>query len=193
MNERLINSNHNVDETKVKLQSLLKLWSDLKALSEQIRKELQDALDLYNFETEIDEIEATVREKEYMSNVSDIGKDLEHCKDLLHKLSETDAEMNVHEKFERALRLAKKVEGSKMSADADKAHIGQPQPQCHADVVNDANHHHPSNLNFWHHCLCQVDPSLMKTRVCRAKLLTDLPRRLVAFDNSSQLGVNIAQ
>ena len=120
--ELLINSNHNVDETKVKLQSLLKLWADLKAMSDQIRKELQDALDLYNFETEIDEIEATVREKEYMSNVSDVGKDLEHCKDLLHKLSETDAEMNVHEKFERALRLAKKVEGSKMSADADKAH-----------------------------------------------------------------------
>ena len=120
--ELLINSNHNVDETKVKLQSLLKLWSDLKDLSEQIRKELQDALDLYSFETEIDEIEATVREKEYMSNVSDIGKDLEHCKDLLTKLSETDAEMNVHEKFEKALHLAKKVEGSKMSADADKAH-----------------------------------------------------------------------
>ena len=119
--ELLINSNHNVDETKVKLQSLLKLWSDLKDLSEQIRKELQDALDLYSFETEIDEIEATVREKEYMSNVSDIGKDLEHCKDLLTKLSETDAEMNVHEKFEKALHLAKKVEGSKMSADADKA------------------------------------------------------------------------
>merc|ERR1719362_2814759 len=119
--ELLINSNHNVDETKVKLQSLLNLWSDLKDLSEQIRKELQDALDLYSFETEIDEIEATVREKEYMSNVSDIGKDLEHCKDLLTKLSETDAEMNVHEKFEKALHLAKKVEGSKMSADADKA------------------------------------------------------------------------
>ena len=51
--ELLINSNHNVDETKVKLQSLLKLWADLKAMSDQIRKELQDALDLYNFETEI--------------------------------------------------------------------------------------------------------------------------------------------
>ena len=120
--ELLIKSNHKVEETKVKLQSLLKLWADLKALAEQIRKELQDALDLYNFETEIDEIESAVREKEYMSNISDIGKDLEHCKDLLHKLSETDAEMNVNEKFNRARQLAKKVQGSKMSEEADKAH-----------------------------------------------------------------------
>ncbi len=119
--ELLIKSDHQVEDTKVKLKSLLKHWANLKALSEEIRKELQDALDLFNFETEIDEIEALVREKEYMSNVSDIGKDLEHCKDLLHKLSETDAEMNINEKFEKALSLSKKVKGSKMSADADKA------------------------------------------------------------------------
>ena len=107
--ELLINSNHNVDDTRSKLKSLLKLWSELKALSEQIGKELQDALDLYNLETEIDEIEQIVREKEYMSNVSDTGKDLEHCKDLLHKLSETDAEMNVNEKFSRVETLSQKV------------------------------------------------------------------------------------
>ena len=117
----LIQSNHKVEETKEKIASLLKLWSDLKELSEQIRKELQDALDLYSFETEIDDIEAIVREKEYMSNVSDIGKDLEHCKDLLHKLSETDAEMNVNEKFQRTNALAKKVKDSKMKDEADKA------------------------------------------------------------------------
>ena len=120
--EVLIQSNYKVDETKEKIKSLLKLWSELKELSEQIRKELQDALDLYSFETEIDEIEGIVREKEFMSNVSDIGKDLEHCKDLLHKLSETDAEMNINEKFERTAALAKKVTGiSKMKDEADKA------------------------------------------------------------------------
>lgn len=119
--ELLINSNYKVEETKAKIKSLLKLWSELKSLSEQIRKELQDALDLFNFETEIDEIEAIVREKEYMSNVSDIGKDLEHCKDLLHKLSETDAEMNIHAKIKKAEELAEKVKGSKMNEDASKA------------------------------------------------------------------------
>lgn len=119
--ELLIKSNHKVEETQVKLKSLLKNWADLKSLSEQIRKELQDALDLYNFETEIDEIESLVREKEYMSSVSDIGKDLEHCKDLLRKLSETDAEMNINDKLQRALSLSKKAEGSKMSEEANRA------------------------------------------------------------------------
>ena len=117
--ELLINSNHSVDDTKAKLESLLKLWSELKALSEQIGKELQDALDLYNFETEIEEIEQIVREKEYMSNVSDTGKDLEHCKDLLHKLSETDAEMNVNEKFSRVETLSKKVFDGKTTSGND--------------------------------------------------------------------------
>ena len=117
--ELLINSNHNVEDTKAKLKSLLKLWSELKALSEQIGQELQEALDLYNFETEIDEIEQIVREKEYMSSVSDTGKDLEHCKDLLHKLSETDAEMNVNEKFSRVETLSKKVFKTEADNDID--------------------------------------------------------------------------
>ena len=41
---------------------------------------------------------------------------------MLHKLSETDAEMNINEKFERTAALAKKVTGiSKMKDEADKA------------------------------------------------------------------------
>lgn len=119
--ECLIKSNHKVDETKSTLKSLLKLWSELRQLADQIRKELEEALDMYNFETEIDGIESIVREKEYMSNVSDIGKDLEHCKDLLHKLSETDAKTNVNEKIERANALAQKVRGSEMEDEAGRA------------------------------------------------------------------------
>ena len=126
--ELLINSNHSVDDTKAKLESLLKLWSELKALSEQIGKELQDALDLYNFETEIEEIEQIVREKEYMSNVSDTGKDLEHCKDLLHKLSETDAEMNVNEKFSRVETLSKKVFDGKTTSGNDDDDVKDVNP-----------------------------------------------------------------
>ena len=68
----------------------------------QIRKDLEDALDMYKFESEIDAIDGMVREKEYMSNVSDIGKDLEHCKELQHKLSEANTDMTVNQKIHKA-------------------------------------------------------------------------------------------
>ena len=56
--EVLIESNYNVEETKEKIQSLLTLQAQVLGLAKNIRKDLQDALDLYSFETEIDEIEA---------------------------------------------------------------------------------------------------------------------------------------
>ncbi len=119
--EVLINSNHKVEETREKLKSLLQLWQQLKSLSDTIRKELQEALDMFEFEKEIESIETMVREKEYMSNVSDIGKDLEHCKDLLHKLSEADADMNINAKIERNAGMVGKIKGSKMQEEATRA------------------------------------------------------------------------
>ena len=118
--EILIHSNHKVDETKATLKSLLKLWEELKQMSDKIRRELQDALDMYNFEAETDAIESMVREKEYMSNVSDIGKDLEHCKDLQHKLTEENTDMNINEKIKRIFRSADTIKSNK-SEEAQKA------------------------------------------------------------------------
>ncbi len=66
---------------------------------------MEDALDMYNFESEIDAIDGMVREKEYMSNVSDIGKDLEHCKELQHKLSEANTDMTVNQKIQKAKQV----------------------------------------------------------------------------------------
>ena len=66
----LINSNHEVQETRAKLDSLSAMWTELKAMSDKIRRELQDALDMYNLQSAIDAIQSVVREKEYMSNVS---------------------------------------------------------------------------------------------------------------------------
>ena len=60
---------------------------------------------MYNFESEIDAIDGMVREKEYMSNVSDIGKDLEHCKELQHKLSEANTDMTVNQKIQKAKQV----------------------------------------------------------------------------------------
>jgi chromosome segregation ATPase len=111
---------HKVEETEATLKSLLKLWEELKQMSDKIRRELQDALDMYNFEAETDAIEAMVREKEYMSNVSDIGKDLEHCKDLQHKLTEENTDMNIKEKIKRILSSAETVRSNK-SEEAQKA------------------------------------------------------------------------
>ncbi len=72
----------------------------------QIRKDLEDALDMYNFESEVSGIEGMVREKEYMLNVSDIGKDLEHCKELQHKLSEANTDMTVNQKIQKAKQVS---------------------------------------------------------------------------------------
>ena len=66
----LINSNHEVQETRAKLDSLSAMWTELKAMSDKIRRERQDALDMYNLQSAIDAIQSVVREKEYMSNVS---------------------------------------------------------------------------------------------------------------------------
>ena len=61
-----------------------------------------------------------VREKEYMSNVSDIGKDLEHCKDLQHKLTEENTDMNINEKIKRILKSADIIKSNE-SDEAQKA------------------------------------------------------------------------
>ena len=52
-----------VQETKAKLDSLSKMWTELKAMSDKIRRELQDALDMYNFQSAIDAIQSMVRGK----------------------------------------------------------------------------------------------------------------------------------
>ncbi len=52
---------------------------------------------MFNLETEIDSIDGMIREKEYMSNVSDIGRDLEHCKELQLKLSEVNTNMTINQ------------------------------------------------------------------------------------------------
>ena len=61
---------------------------------------------MYNFESEVSGIEGMVREKEYMLNVSDIGKDLEHCKELQHKLSEANTDMTVNQKIQKAMEVS---------------------------------------------------------------------------------------
>ena len=58
----LINSNHEVQETRAKLDSLSAMWTELKAMSDKIRRELQDALDMYNLQSAIDAIQSVVRE-----------------------------------------------------------------------------------------------------------------------------------
>ena len=98
-----------MQETKAKLDSLSKMWTELKAMSDKIRRELQDALDMYNFQSAIDAIQSMVREKEYMSNVSDIGNDLEHCKSLQDKLTEENTEVTINDQIRDVLELAKKI------------------------------------------------------------------------------------
>ena len=64
--------------------------SELMMLSDSIRKDLEDALDLYEFTNQGDQIEAWIREKEVMVNASDVGRDYEHCKELERKLNRSE-------------------------------------------------------------------------------------------------------
>ncbi|QQP56333.1 Spectrin beta chain_ brain 4like, partial [Caligus rogercresseyi] len=88
-------------------------WRGLNGLSEEIRKDLEDALDMHNFNMQAEKIEAWIRDKELMINASELGKDFEHCKELERKLNDADSDMKVDdEKMKNMKSLAKRISSS---------------------------------------------------------------------------------
>ncbi|XP_029453305.1 spectrin beta chain, non-erythrocytic 5 [Rhinatrema bivittatum] len=63
-------------------------WEHLKHAVAARGKMLEDSRDFLEFLQKVDQVEAWIREKEVMINVGDVGKDYEHCLQLMRKLNE---------------------------------------------------------------------------------------------------------
>ena len=95
---RLVQKKHeNSPEISATLNSLVKTWEELQQLSSLISKGLEEAREILSFNNEVDKIEAWIRDKELLVSQGDLGKDYEHCLELLKKLDDVDSDMKVDE------------------------------------------------------------------------------------------------
>ncbi|XP_030069558.1 spectrin beta chain, non-erythrocytic 5 [Microcaecilia unicolor] len=69
-------------------RALQEHWEKLKQAVAARGKMLEDSRDFLEFLQKVDQVEAWIREKEVMINVGDVGKDYEHCLQLMKKLNE---------------------------------------------------------------------------------------------------------
>ncbi|XP_058129165.1 spectrin beta chain, non-erythrocytic 1 [Anopheles coustani] len=94
--ERLVGKKHEcAGEIQDELVKLMQSWNVLlNELASRSRglKEAQDALE---FNTQLDKLEAWIRDKEMMIHAGDTGRDLEHCNALRRKLDDVDSDMRV--------------------------------------------------------------------------------------------------
>uniref|UniRef100_A0AAG5CRA5 Spectrin beta chain n=1 Tax=Anopheles atroparvus TaxID=41427 RepID=A0AAG5CRA5_ANOAO len=94
--EKLVAKKHEcAGEIQDELVKLMQSWNVLlNELASRSRglKEAQDALE---FNTQLDKLEAWIRDKEMMIHAGDTGRDLEHCNALRRKLDDVDSDMRV--------------------------------------------------------------------------------------------------
>nr|XP_033806940.1 spectrin beta chain, non-erythrocytic 5 isoform X2 [Geotrypetes seraphini] len=84
----LIKSHPKAAEISSRSWALQKHWEKLKQAAAARGKMLEDSRDFLEFLQKVDQVEAWIREKEVMINVGDVGKDYEHCLQLMKKLNE---------------------------------------------------------------------------------------------------------
>ncbi|KAH8300440.1 hypothetical protein KR018_005664 [Drosophila ironensis] len=82
-------------EIKQAIERVLQAWQGLLAELEQRGRGLEEAQDILEFNSQLDKIEAWIRDKEMMVQASDTGRDLEHCNALMRKLDDVDSDMRV--------------------------------------------------------------------------------------------------
>ncbi|XP_032575447.1 spectrin beta chain, non-erythrocytic 5 isoform X4 [Drosophila sechellia] len=82
-------------EIKRAIEIVLEAWQGLLAELEQRGRGLEEAQDSLEFNSQLDKIEAWIRDKEMMVQASDTGRDLEHCNALMRKLDDVDSDMRV--------------------------------------------------------------------------------------------------
>ncbi|PZC71011.1 hypothetical protein B5X24_HaOG214443 [Helicoverpa armigera] len=63
-----------------------------------VRRGLEEAQDILEFNQHLDKIEAWIRDKEMMVQAHELGRDYEHCSALLRKLDDMDSDMKVDDK-----------------------------------------------------------------------------------------------
>ncbi|CAK1587955.1 unnamed protein product [Parnassius mnemosyne] len=107
------------EDVKKQLQQLQNDWQLLETATEQRGRGLEEAQDILEFNQQVDEIEAWIRDKEMMVQAHELGRDYEHCSALLRKLDDLDSDMKVDDRRLRALdTLAERLlrQGPKASA-----------------------------------------------------------------------------
>lgn len=104
--EILINKRHESSkEVKDALQKLLEAWNNLLDTVEAHGKGLEEAQDILEFNSQIEKIEAWIRDKELMVQANDPGRDLEHCNALRRKLDDVGSDMRVDDQRMKSINV----------------------------------------------------------------------------------------
>uniref|UniRef100_A0A0P4VYS0 Uncharacterized protein n=1 Tax=Scylla olivacea TaxID=85551 RepID=A0A0P4VYS0_SCYOL len=107
----LINKRHkSAAQIKDELDHLVERWTRLVLDAESHSRGLEEAQDILEFNTQIEKVDAWIRDKEMMVQVGDLGKDYEHCMALHRKLDDVDSDMRVDDaRFTNINKLADKI------------------------------------------------------------------------------------
>ncbi|XP_065309042.1 spectrin beta chain-like isoform X2 [Dermacentor albipictus] len=94
--ELLLSKKHPASgEVREQLSRLLQLWEALLDALHRRGRGLEEAQDMLDFESQVDKVEAWIRDKELMVQAGDTGEDYEHCQALQRKLDDVDSDMRV--------------------------------------------------------------------------------------------------
>ncbi|KAH6925479.1 hypothetical protein HPB50_005728 [Hyalomma asiaticum] len=94
--ELLLSKKHPASgEVREQLSRLLHLWEELLDALRRRGRGLEEAQDMLDFESQVDKVEAWIRDKELMVQAGDTGEDYEHCQALQRKLDDVDSDMRV--------------------------------------------------------------------------------------------------
>ncbi|XP_050085218.1 spectrin beta chain, non-erythrocytic 5 isoform X3 [Anopheles aquasalis] len=94
--EQLIGKKHEcAGEIQDELVKLMQSWNVLLNELASRSRGLKEAQDILEFNTQLDKLEAWIRDKEMMVHAGDTGRDLEHCNALRRKLDDVDSDMRV--------------------------------------------------------------------------------------------------
>jgi spectrin beta len=104
--EMLISKKHESSkEVREALQKLLEAWNNLLITIEAHGKGLEEAQDILEFNSQLEKIEAWIRDKEIMVQASDPGGDLEHCNALRRKLDDVGSDMRVDDQRIKSINV----------------------------------------------------------------------------------------
>ncbi|XP_039432326.1 spectrin beta chain, non-erythrocytic 1 isoform X2 [Culex pipiens pallens] len=82
-------------EIEEEVRKLSESWNVLLNEVASRGRGLEEAQDILEFNSQLDKLEAWIRDKEMMVHASDTGRDLEHCNALKRKLDDVDSDMRV--------------------------------------------------------------------------------------------------
>lgn len=106
-------------EIQAQLEHLQGTWRRLLYESGNRGRGLEEAQDILEFNNQVEEIEAWIRDKEMMVQAGDTGKDYEHCLSIQRKLNDFDCGMRVDDSRIKTInaladKLMKQVRGNSL-------------------------------------------------------------------------------